>query len=151
MLTGRAEPFSVWDDHERRPQTGRVVAAVARVTQEDLRRRRLQTLPRESIHSKPNEQTVSRLNPPAPGDLEDRSVCRDRRWEAGRRPRTSTSQSSASLCCGSASFCSAPPCSPRRCRPPLRSPPPRSTPPRCRRPPPPRSLSFCDVSECWTT
>lgn len=38
VLTGRAEPLSVGDDHERRPQTRRVVAAVARVAQEDLQR-----------------------------------------------------------------------------------------------------------------
>lgn len=38
VLTGRAEPFAIGDDHERRPQTGRVVAAVAPITQQDLQR-----------------------------------------------------------------------------------------------------------------
>lgn len=38
MLTGWAEPLSVGDDHEGRPQTSRVVAAVTRVAQEDLRK-----------------------------------------------------------------------------------------------------------------
>lgn len=36
VLTGRTEPLSVWDDHERRPQAGGVVPAVTRVTQQDL-------------------------------------------------------------------------------------------------------------------
>lgn len=36
MLTGRAKPFAIRDEHERRPQTGGVVAAVTPITQEDL-------------------------------------------------------------------------------------------------------------------
>lgn len=36
VLTGRTEPLSVGDDHERRPQAGGVVPAVTRVTQQDL-------------------------------------------------------------------------------------------------------------------
>lgn len=39
MLTWRTEPFSIWDQHERRPQAGRVVSSIARVTQQDLRKR----------------------------------------------------------------------------------------------------------------
>lgn len=37
MLAGRTEPLSVWNQHERRPQTGSVVSAVTRVAQQDLK------------------------------------------------------------------------------------------------------------------
>lgn len=37
VLARRTEPLSVWDQHERRPQTGRVIAAVTGVAQEDLK------------------------------------------------------------------------------------------------------------------
>lgn len=40
MLAGGAEPLSIRDDHQRRPQAGRVVAAVAEVTQQDLQGRK---------------------------------------------------------------------------------------------------------------
>lgn len=36
MLTGRTEPFSIRDDHERRSQTGRVIAAVTGIAKQDL-------------------------------------------------------------------------------------------------------------------
>lgn len=93
------------------------------------------------------EQT-GRHDPPAPGDLVDRSVCRGRRSEVGRRPRTWRSPSFVSLGYDSAASCSAPPCSLRRCRLLPRSPPLRSTPLGCPRLL--RSLSFYDASGCWT-
>lgn len=37
MLAGRTEPLSIWNQHERRPQTGSVVSAVTRVAQQDLK------------------------------------------------------------------------------------------------------------------
>lgn len=39
MLTGWTEPFSVGDDHERRPQAGCVVPVVTRIAQQNLERR----------------------------------------------------------------------------------------------------------------
>lgn len=45
VLTGRAEPLAVGDDHEGRPQAGCVVAAVAGVAQQDLER------PEEAVKS----------------------------------------------------------------------------------------------------
>lgn len=143
VLTGRAEPFAVGDDHERGPQAGCVVAAVAGIAQQDLGRSE------EPINEgHPVVGGASREHPPARGGWEDRSVCRGRRLEVGHRPRTWRSPSCVAPGCDSAAAGFAPPYSPRRCRPRLRSPPLRSTPARWRRL---QSFAFCDASACWTS
>lgn len=144
VLTGRAEPLAVRDDHERRPQTGRVVAAVTAVTQQDLQRARRWSGTTEAV---PHPHRSTQEHPPAQGGWGDHSVCRGHRLEGAHRRRTWRSPSCVALGSGGASSGSLPPCSPRHCRPPPRSPRLRWT-PGCW--PRPQSFSSCDASVCWT-
>lgn len=63
MLTGWTEPLSIGDDHERRPQTGCVVAAVTRIAQQDLRKRYRQIVTQQKHFSQQRKKSAKLAQP----------------------------------------------------------------------------------------
>lgn len=77
MLARGAEPFPVWNNHERRSQAGSMVTAITGITQEYLYKQKLDI--RYNCHS----ETKLKLclgDVPVRDDWEGHSVCRGHRW-----------------------------------------------------------------------